>query len=213
MDRELEADRRAARITGRPLAVASSLLKVCKLMKRRHPLGTRLALGFLKPKGRIKRRVTTLVRLADGRASTLSLGDSRTPFLVAACLVCVLGFQAGERITSLGTGQFAIVWGADPAPAHVWRPAHAKTSHVLPKPGKSVGTGLRARLLNDPALRAGMAIQVGDLPKWVNRMERISDLLGVPPGRLGWEIGPQFRAEPLLRVGGQGIYQLKPSAS
>ena len=90
-DRELEADRRAAVLTGRPLAVASGLLKMCDLVGRRPRLRHRVAVGFLRPGGRITRRVSHLIALADG--TTVAGPDGRIPYLVAGLLVAVLGLQ------------------------------------------------------------------------------------------------------------------------
>ena len=64
-DRELEADRRAAALTGKPLAVASSLLKVCEMLRTtKHR--RRFALGFFGERVGLKRRIGTLLEAADG---------------------------------------------------------------------------------------------------------------------------------------------------
>ncbi|MDP9234282.1 MAG: M56 family metallopeptidase [Actinomycetota bacterium] len=109
-DRELEADRRAAALTGAPLAVASGLLKMCDLVGKRPRLRHRIAVGFLRPGGRITRRVSHLIALADGNA--VARQDGRIPYLLAGALVAILSLQVGARIAQQDSSAFAIVWGA-----------------------------------------------------------------------------------------------------
>lgn len=106
-DRELEADRRAATLTGNPLAVASGLVRLCELRPRRRARhGYALAFGA----GRVKQRVGHLLALADGR--TIVRGGGTTPYLVAGLLVALLGLQAGARIADQDAGVFAFVLGS-----------------------------------------------------------------------------------------------------
>jgi Zn-dependent protease with chaperone function len=115
-NREYEADSRAAALVGSPLSVASSLLKMCDLIRAsgRHP---RTSLAFIRPGKRMKRRVTALLALADGRTS-ISVGAA--PYLVAAMLVAVLGLQAGARIAQEG-GALALMWGGpDASETRTW---------------------------------------------------------------------------------------------
>ncbi|MDQ3958399.1 MAG: M56 family metallopeptidase, partial [Actinomycetota bacterium] len=79
-DREREADRRAAALTARPLAVASGLLKMYDLMKRQSHILNRGAMAFVRPGSNLRRRVTDLIALADGGVSAAPSG--RLPYLV-----------------------------------------------------------------------------------------------------------------------------------
>jgi heat shock protein HtpX len=108
-DRELEADRRAASITGKPLALASSILKVCELMRRRPVVSPRSAIAFQRPKGRISRRVANLLAMADGR--TAAVPASALPYVAAACLTALLGLQVAAKLAQAENSAYAIVWG------------------------------------------------------------------------------------------------------
>ena len=108
-DRELEADKRAATMTGAPLALASGLLKVCELMRGRSDFLTRGALALWRPRGNVSRRISTLLALADsGRHLDLPL--LRGTHLAAALLVALLGLQAGAQLAA-SNSTWAFVWG------------------------------------------------------------------------------------------------------
>lgn len=106
-NREFEADRRAADLVGSPLSVASGLLRLCELARvsglRKQP-----ALAFLRPGRRVKKRVSALLALADGR-STADAPRS-LPFVAAAFLAIVLGLQVGAQMAA-NSGGLAIMWG------------------------------------------------------------------------------------------------------
>jgi Zn-dependent protease with chaperone function len=108
-NREIEADKRAAAMTGNPLSVASGLLKMYELMKRRPRHGRGTALAFLRPGGRIARRVTHLIDVADGRVGLLHPG--RIQYAAAVLLVAALGLQVGATISE-DRSALAIVWGS-----------------------------------------------------------------------------------------------------
>jgi Zn-dependent protease with chaperone function len=119
VDRELEADRRAATLTGNPLAVASGLVRLCELRPRRRARsGYALAFG----EGRVTRRVGHLLALADGR--TIVRGGGTFPYLVAGLLVALLGLQAGAHIADQDGGAFAFMLGSAAVPERgdFWSP-------------------------------------------------------------------------------------------
>ena len=106
-NRELEADRRAADLVGSPLSVASSLLKLCDLV-RGAGMRNRAALAFLRPGRRVKRRISALLALADGRS--VAVAPRSLPFVAAGCLAIVLGLQVGAQMAA-NSGGLAIMWG------------------------------------------------------------------------------------------------------
>ncbi|HEY7875402.1 MAG TPA: M56 family metallopeptidase [Actinomycetota bacterium] len=201
-DRELEADRRAAAITGRPLAVASGLLKVCEMNRRGPRLKQRLALGFLTPGGRVARRVKRLIDLSDRRGA-VALGSMGTvPYVAAACVVAVLGLQAGARMAELGgSGAVAIMWGSPSAPTtdtRTWTPQQAsvtprwiKRFHGRhPKAIKPLDDRI-ARLREDPAV-----LRRADVSRYVNYLQRMTQearVAGIPTlivRKQGWAAEP-----------------------
>jgi Zn-dependent protease with chaperone function len=204
-DREMEADRRAAEITGQPLAVASGLLKVCEMNRRGPRLKQRLALGFLTPGGRIARRVKTLIKLSDGNGAVAVGSMGTAPYVVAACLVAVLGLQAGARIAELGDGALAIMWGSSSTAAEespTWSRTQAK---FRPVPNwikvyqrnhprmKQLDVRI-ARLREDPAV-----LRRADVSRYVEYLQRMTQearTAGIPTliiEEQGW------KAEPLVQ--------------
>jgi Zn-dependent protease with chaperone function len=204
-DRELEADRRAAAITGRPLSVASGLLKVCEISKRRPRLRQRMALGFLKPGGRVARRVTSLIKISDSSAAVSVGSVGRLPYLMAACLVAVLGLQAGSRIAEFGDGALGLMWGdSESADAMRWRPQQAdlptkgqilKYREARPKVLQKSLTKLR----EDPAVLPGVGVKrhdVNEYLEYLREVTRRAHALGVPTANLDRQA---YRGVPIIR--------------
>ena len=155
-DREVEADRRAAALTGDPLAVASGLVRLCELRKKSRVRRNGFALAF--GGGRVSRRVANLLALADGRTQVRAGGGA--PYLVAVVLVAALGLHAGARIAAQGPGAFAITWGAVEQPTSgFWSPptrasdkgdrVEAKLQRGLLKRESGDGIAFRAKFKSD----------------------------------------------------------------
>lgn len=212
--REVEADRRAAALTGRPLALASGLVKVCELVAGRAGVRQRAALALLRPGGRVARRVTGLLAVADGRAAARPVAT--LPYAVAALAVALLGMQAGARLAAGSSSAFAIVWGA-PDRSGVWQPkAGAKAEHHS-------GGGTPARRARDevdhrpryPDFARGLAVRAEDVPRWIKRMTRWAKRAGangLTPATLRWESRQNWEAVTLApRWGPLQIYRLELS--
>jgi Zn-dependent protease with chaperone function len=212
MDRELEADRRAAALTGRPLAVASGLLKMCDLMRRRPRLRHRLAMGFLSPGGRISHRVSSLIALADG---TPMAPDGRIPYVLAGVLVAVLGLQVGAPIASRDSSALAIVWGVP----------HVGSTQLFQAPPKAARAGPtsadspRFRKLSGRAkiayrqLTHEISVRREDFGNWLRAMvEFRASQTGQSPTEIyrdRLQIGWGWQAVPLSpAVGQMGIYRI-----
>lgn len=212
-DREFEADRRASAMTGDPLSVASGLLKMCELVKRRRTMGQKAALAFLKPGARISRRVTSLIAVADGRLSAVSIGS--LPFLFAGLMVAVLGLQVGERIASDQSGAFAIVWGTPggtggdvwKAPKRLMRPDKGVRPHAQEAASRS-GIPLRSIY---PELANGLRVRSSDMERWMQAVQARLERVGLSGATVRWETRSDWRAIPLFEppVGPRfGIYRI-----
>lgn len=211
-DRESEADRRAAALTGDALAVASGLLKIVELARDRKSFGQRAVLAFWRPGTGISRRVNDLIAIADGRANVATLG--KAPFLLAALLVAVLGLQAAERIVGERSNGFAIVWG-DPVPmSGDFYEVPKRLARLHSKPGRSSAAAtarkkgdlvLPVRMLGKmPELAPQIRVKPADVDLWMLAVERrIRDVRGAT---LRWEARQNWMAEPIISgVVGSGI--------
>ncbi|HYP23830.1 MAG TPA: M56 family metallopeptidase, partial [Actinomycetota bacterium] len=211
-DREREADRRAATLTARPLAVASGLLKMYDLMKTQLRSVDQGAMAFLRPGRRISRRVSDLIALADGR--TLSPPAGRMPYLMAGLLVAGLGLQVGARVATQDMNGFAIVLGDTTVPkAEYWSPAEMR--HRIPQhevAARRSGKAEAARTPRYPELTREFLVKEKNLPEWfewmAKRAERISTASVAWEGRREWQATPVFRQS----SGGVTIYRLSPSS-
>jgi hypothetical protein len=197
-DREMEADRRAAALTSNPLSVASGLLKMYELMKSRRFCGSRAALAFLRPGGRIARRVTHLLDVADGRVTMGNAG--RLPYLMAAVLVAALGLQAGARIAA-DRAALAIVWGTPQASQGLYSPkTMAQTDPDVDGKAKKSQRLEAPRPQTDFSLRNFSSIQEQNIDEWVRDMGRWARRQGgqpVSPLTLRWEARQDWTAVPL----------------
>jgi Zn-dependent protease with chaperone function len=213
LDRELEADRRAASLTGRPLAVASSLLKMCELMRGQRRGAT--SLGFWPARGRIKRRVGRLLSAADARA----LPEARAtawPFLIAGLLAAFLALEVGLEMTKTTRAAVALVWGTSHGYSLPTLGPGNNGRGSLPPPGgagsalppRDSGVSLRLKL---SALREAPAII-----KTVYRNQDLSHaqaLRLLAEARQGWEAEPGWRASPILSgpsFGPVSVYRIVP---
>jgi Zn-dependent protease with chaperone function len=204
-DRELEADRRAAAITGRPLSVASGLLKVCEISRRTPRFKQRMALGFLKPGGRVARRVTSLIKISDSRAAVSVGSVGRLPYVAAACLLALLGLQAGSRIAEAGDGAWGLMWGdSDSADAETWRPAQAEELPTkgfiakikAPRAQRIIAASI-ARLREDPAVIPRVRSRdVKDYLHYVRYVTVAAHNAGIPVANLDKQ---EYRAVPIIR--------------
>ncbi len=216
LDRELEADRRAAEVTGCPLAVASSLLKMCSL-SRSKGLWVSTALGFWSGRGRVQRRVTHMLAVADGRAVT---GSSTTlPFVAAATLAAALALQVGGAITEGDGAAFALAWGGSTSEeVKVWTPVsdprNAKriTAPGADSGGRSAAARRRLRTQSDlELLRSAPAVAAKNLPRWIKAMTRVARNRGITstaPGlstATGWQVQPLISDQPI----GLGVYRIE----
>lgn len=215
-DRELEADRRAAVLTGKPLVVASSLLKVYELSRRSGHLAPRTAVPFTRRRSKVIPRVKQLIALADGQVPMRRIGSA--PYLAAACLVAILAVQVGMRIGAQHSGAFAIVLGA-PEINHVdvWtsetdvssekgRLRSASPSH------KRAPKNVPIRRPYDAEFDAGMGLKSQDVKIWVSSVARLARSRGIPSAAVRAELRQGWQAVPVLYGPGGtsvGIYRME----
>ncbi len=194
-DREIEADRRAAVLTGRPLDVASGLLKVCEAVGYNGGRRARSALAF-GGKGSLKKRVSGLLVMADGGIAPD--GASKTLYPMAALAVALLGLTVGARVANQDLGAFAIVWGGSSStaePADLWVPParshhveavrHRVTATRTPKTARLAAQKIELRPARAPEFTDGFAFKAKNLSLWVKWMSR--QARSVPPASLRWE--------------------------
>lgn len=209
-DREFEADRRAAAVTGNPLAVASGLLKMFELVRSRKGIRQRTALAFVHRGAGISRRVTGLIAVADGRVSVTDAG--RTPFALAGLLVAVLGLQVGAQMAE-DRASLAIVWGApaasggelweapkrirekglDLAKHHARAVARAGQPVALPRP------------IRYPELSTGIRISEADVDSWLSVVDRRMKVSGLRSVTSTWESRRDWTATPIFEAPAAGV--------
>lgn len=211
VDRELEADRRAAAFTGDPLALASGLLKVCSSMGSRRSVVQQAAVALFKPGSRIKRRVRGILALADGRA--VATNAQRLPYLFAAAVVAVVGMQAGAKLASQESSALSVVWGTPTfSTAELWSPAVKGKGDRRrgPKAEPAPKSEDLARPLRTKVLRDYVAFKERHLPEWLRDMRRlVGRELGVTPATLRSQSRSDWRAVPLFSQAPFGIYRMK----
>lgn len=215
-EREFEADRQAAAVTGKPLAVASSLVKMCELMRARARFEPRPALAFLRNRGRLRRRVANLLALADGHVVTRA--PERTPYVAAACLAAVLGLQAGAQVAQ--QADFAIVWDApDTESAPLWlnsrltrqQSALADLRADQRKQKKHVKKKVAFAGARFPVFGDGYALRETDLGRWKRALNVWAKRKGYPSRMLMAEVDRSWRAAPVFsspRIGPFGFYRI-----
>lgn len=202
-DRELEADRRAASLTGRPLAVASSLVKVCELV-RGSRLRHRALVSFLRPGSRIDRRVTSLLALADG--GSVASPPRYLPYAMAAVLVAVIGLQVGARVAGEGASAIAIMWGAPTTSDNNFRDLYRD----LKRPPAKRGTD-SVKPRNYSRLATRSVVPRGEVGRWFKAMSKWATHQKRAFVRLRWESRQNWRAIPLFSetVGPFDLYTIK----
>lgn len=214
-EREFEADRHAAAVTGKPLAVAASLVKMCELMRARSRFEPRPALAFLRNRGRLRRRVSNLLAFADGRA--VAGTPERVPYIAAACLAAVLGLHAGAQVAQ--QADFAIVWDApDTESVPLWlnsrltrqQAALAELKADRNKQGKRVEkvafAGARFPVFGD-----GYALREKDVRRWTKALAVWAKKNGYSPRTLMAEVERSWTAAPVFstpKIGPFGFYRI-----
>ena len=222
LDRELEADRRAASLTGKPLAVASGLLKVAQSMiVRRRAFDPGLA--FFRSRRAVSTRVAQLVAVAEGRSSVVPVG--RLPYVAAAALAIALGLQVGAQFGRQDAGALAIVWGAQDIDASsAWAPK-AFIKHPKAREGRESsawnGGGPPARVSGRPQARVsgryprfarGVPVRSRHFDDWIVAMNRWTRRLGVSGLTLRWQARSHWEAVPLITpaaIGPVGIFRME----
>jgi Zn-dependent protease with chaperone function len=230
-DREFEADRRAASLTGKPLAVASSLVRVCELRQQNKTLGRRAVLAF-GGRGPLTRRVSRLLALSDSPAPAIGVGS--LPYVMAALLAAVLGLQAGARIAEQSGGAWAIVLGAPSAegvriwsepesvrrsfdPSRGGRSGHVKKRSVT-KPGdKAHSRDIAPDGTPFPYLLEGMAVREQDFRRFIKVINGSAQRgSALSQTALSSEIMQSWRAVPILApqgLGSLGLYRIEEAPS
>ena len=205
--RELEADRRAAALVGGPLPVASSLVKMCDLI-RASGRSSRAALAFNRPGRRVKRRVSALLALADGHSSTAPAGA--LPYVAAALLVAVLGLQVGARLAE-ERGALAVMWGGPTeTERHTWGSAYRNPERA-PEAQSSRHKSGKKKDGRAGSIPVGVAIsfRVDDVRPMLVELGRLAHyrerLMPTGPAGFSWN----WEAVPLMsEADGIGLYRI-----
>jgi hypothetical protein len=217
-DRELAADRCAAATTGRPLALASGLLKVARSMKaRRSALDQWLT--FFGSRRAVSTRVAQLLAVADGKSPTVPAG--RLPYVVAALLSIALGLQVGAQFGRQDAGALAIMWGAQDTDASAaWAPK-AFVKHPTAQAGQGAEARDRRSRRSSPVIdrypkfASGVPVKRGHFDEWIVAMNRWSRRLGVSGLTLRWEARSHWEAVPLVTpdaIWQVGIFRMEARA-
>jgi Zn-dependent protease with chaperone function len=199
-DREVEADRRAVTLTGDPLAVASGLVRLCELRKGRKG---RLDVALAFSGGRVPARVSNLLALADGNVVMRAGGAA--PYLMAACLVAILGLQVGAQVASQDSGAYAIMLGSTEVPARgtYWAPGERAAFRELSKEQRlQRGVIMARREPTDP-----IAFKAKFKEDWFRHWQRKTKRAGLGHEVLLWDF------QQVNLIGGSfGLYRLAPGA-
>ncbi|MGH2757473.1 MAG: M56 family metallopeptidase [Actinomycetota bacterium] len=203
VDREIEADRRAAEMTGDPLAVASGLIRACELSRLIPGRKRRLALAFLGTGGRVKRRVGALLALADGHS--IVRASSHAPYLAAAVLVAALGLHTGARIAAQDEGAFAIVWGSTDQPTEgFWSPHERRLRQAEEGRARPMK---KTEAFHFPQIVGGAAVKQKHIPEWLLAARRVSRRAGLSHEFQQWQFQPTG-----VLTGPISVYRLLPEA-
>jgi hypothetical protein len=202
-DREVEADRRAASLTGNPLAVASGLVRLCEMRRGRPFRKHSIAVAF--GGGRVTRRVSSLLALADGRTHAPATGSA--PYIAAALVVAVLGLQAGAKIASQGPGAFAITLGQVEQPtAQMWTPPVKSKATQAAHRRLRIEAKLQNGTLKPSDVSSGVSLRAKFKGEFTQRMRRIARSAGLTHEIHVWDL------HRLQAFSGISIYRLAPGA-
>lgn len=211
-NREFEADREAANLTGNPLAVASGLVKMCELMKQKGS-GHR-ALAFLRPGTRIRTRVAALLELSDGGSAALR-PHGVIPYVVAVLMAAVLGLQVGAQLTS-SEGALAIMFGSPVSDAQRWTglgsletPRGHPTAKREAVSGKPRGRNQAEPIARTPFARP-VSLRKPQVSQWKRHMRLAAKRRGLAPLMIFSKAADDYEAVPLLSedTGGVGLYRI-----
>jgi Zn-dependent protease with chaperone function len=201
-DRELEADRWAASMTGKPLAVASSLIKMCDLLRARPNGRPRAALAMLRRRRGVALRVNSLLALSDGGTVAVR---GQTPYVLVGILVLALALQVGATVASYRGSTFAIVLGTpDADDTQIWSMSRQRDA-------AGATSGVARRALSP--LANGIAVRRDDLWNWLTAVQKKTKR-GALGGRIMASVRDGWQALPVLQGGGMapfGIYRVEPA--